>query len=427
MKFVDKIRTKFWNVQPSYGSGGVSLSFKPSSPVDVPQWPENPEHAIRRSRELYALDSYTRKFVRLLQDHCSEIEPRFPSSDRQQHWSRVSTQPLIGSYMGWRDFMRLLLGCWAVDGEVFLWMQRDQWVLIDPLQIHHRDDGEDGLLHQGIRYNRNGYPVAYLVHDKPMVGGNVQTLPASEVLHLYERTSVSQRRGTPWVATAEGPLGVADLYEKALLTNAWAAASMPGFLAFPEKSGLGPLKSDYDDIAQEAVARHQADVEEALSIKPGQLGNFPEGTEYVSMSRGGGYRSTDYDSIRVGALGRAGAGLGISYYALAGDTRSANYSSLRFASLDDEMRYNVVRRMMREAIVRMMRMWGINRTNDLQWAEPPYRSVDPVKDAAANKILVELGVKSKAEVIRERGKDPAMVMAEIESEGGNEPEVQNTE
>lgn len=168
------------------------------------------------------------------------------------------------------------------------------------------------------------------------------------------------------------------------------------------------------------AAKRNAEINTALSIKPGQTGNFPIGTEWRSMSRGGGYRSTDYDAIRVGMLGRAGAGLGISYYALAGDTRSANYSSLRFASLDDEMRYNVVRRMMREAIVRMMRMWGINKTDDVQWSEPPYRSVDPVKDAAANKILVEMGVKSKAEVIRERGKDPDMVFAEIESEGGND-------
>ena len=57
--------------------------------------------------------------------------------------------------------------------------------------------------------------------------------------------------------------------------------------------------------------------------------------------------------------------------------------------------------------------------SDIQWLEPPYRSVDPVKDATANRILVELGVKSRAEVIRERGRDPESVLAEVEEESGN--------
>ena len=74
----------------------------------------------------------------------------------------------------------------------------------------------------------------------------------------------------------------------------------------------------------------------------------------------------------------------------------------------------------------MIQMWDGPRglvanipPGDIQWLEPPYRSVDPVKDAAANKILVELGVKSRAEVIRERGKDPDTVLAEVSEEADN--------
>ena len=420
---------KFWQTRPRFepvvGSSGAGIQENPVDAYQRGRYTVRGAEAIRRARDMYRDDSYTRKYIQLMLDHCAEMDPQFPDPGSQAQWDLLTRQPAAGSYMGWRDFLRLVLTSWAVDGEVFLWLQRDtmQWLVIDPLMIHHSESGEQGLLSEGIRYNVQGFPVAYLVHAQP-VGGTSMAIPAADILHLYIRDGVGQRRGHSWLATAEAPLNAADSYEEALVTNAWAAANMPGYLSFPQDSMPGTPLSDFADLSNDEIkAKQENEIEKALAIKPGQVGHFPEGTTWTSMGRGGGYRSADYDAIRMGMLGRAASGLGVSYYALAGDTRSANYSSLRFASLDDEARYGVIRRQIRETVVRMLRMWGgrnlvaTTPPGDIQWLEPPYRSVDPVKDATANRILVELGVKSKAEVIRERGKDPDSVFAEVEEEG----------
>ena len=427
---------RFWQTRPRFepviGGSGAGIRDNGSDGYSR-QVTLRGAQAIRRARELYADDSYTKKYVQLMLDHCAELDPQFPTPASQSAWAAMSRTPVAGSYMGWRDFLRHVLTNWVVDGEVFLLLRRDtmQWLCIDPLRIHHADSGDNGLLQEGIRYDGRGFPVAYRVRAQPAgLGGAVGALteiPAAEVLHLYICDSVGQRRGQSWIATAEAPLKAADSYEEAVIANAWAAASMPGFLSIPRNSMPGAPLSDFADLSQEEIkARQENALEKMITIKPGQIGHLPEGSTWTPIGRGGGYRSVDYDGIRMGMLSRAASGLGVSYYALAGDTRAANYSSLRFASLDDEARYGVIRRQVKEAVVRMIGMWDDRRRlvadvppGDIQWLEPPYRSVDPVKDATANRILVEMGVKSKAEVIRERGRDPESVLAEVDEEGGN--------
>ncbi len=47
---------------------------------------------------------------------------------------------------------------------------------------------------------------------------------------------------------------------------------------------------------------------------------------------------------------------------------------------------------------------------------PKQISLDPNKDAQYEKILVDMGVKSKSQVIRDLGQDPIRVFEEIDSE-----------
>lgn len=98
-------------------------------------------------------------------------------------------------------------------------------------------------IRQGIEYNRYGRPMAYHfsslderdAYYYTINGRGYVRVPADEVIHVFRKDMVGQRRGIPWAATALYRLHHLQGFEDAAVQNARASASKMGFIEWESR------------------------------------------------------------------------------------------------------------------------------------------------------------------------------------------------
>ena len=135
-----------------------------------------------------------------------------------------------------------------------------------------------------------------------------------------------------------------------------------------------------------------------------------------------------YTSTRKGLLARIARGMGISYNSLAGDLGEANYSSLRMGQIENQAQFRRIQRLLLGWLERVADEWlayqrirdeRVDRVADRlrpQYDAPSFDLIDPLKEAATGKTLVENRVKSRQMIIRETGANPDHVLEQIADE-----------
>ena len=186
--------------------------------------------------------------------------------------------------------------------------------LIDQSNIDFSRDNfllpqSDGQVYNGVKINSYGEPLEYFFQD--LVTWKFFQLPASNVIHCYEKTHVNQWIGIPWLAPVLTTLwDLAQLQEDKLIASRIQAAIA---LWVNEKGNKFPnaaLKNTSGNI----------------SWIPGAIWKSSDKPEIIQAS----------DSIRetFGALielylRQIASGMGVSYQEMTCDLAGANFSSAR--------------------------------------------------------------------------------------------------
>ncbi len=137
-----------------------------------------------------------------------------------------------------------------------------------------------------------------------------------------------------------------------------------------------------------------------------------------------------------------GAALGVPYGYLTGDTAKGNFSNTRIALIDFRRRISafqhsvMVYQLCRAVWTRWMDMAVLAGVLDLpghgrdrraslacDWLPTKWDWIDPAKDAAAEILQIEAGLKSRSQAIAERGFDAEQVDREIAAERKREAEL----
>ena len=272
-----------------------------------------------------------------------------------------------------------------------------------------RDLGNGQRILAGVELDLHDRPVAY--HILPEAPGNpfggygpAIRLPARDVLHVFDQIVPGQVRGITWLAPVLLKLADQDAASDAMLMALKVQSLITGFIKDPEGGSAG----------FEATGA-AADV----SLEPGAMRIIPPQADVVFSQPGQGL-SQPGEFIK-GQFREIAAGIGLTYEQLTGDMSGTNYSSARVAMLEFRRRCEMLQRTVIEAqILRpLWRRWIEARalTGELaadpqsmadffavKFVPPGWQWVDPLKETNADIAAINAGLKSRAEVVAERGR-----------------------
>ena len=282
---------------------------------------------------------------------------------------------------------------------------------LDSLKSGELADG--GFILQGIEFDRLGRRRAYWLfptHPGDGRGALVShRVPATHVLHLFERLRPGQVRGVPWFAPVMLKLRDLDAYDEAELVRKKIEACFAAFV-----TGV----QDEETLGK---ARTEADGSRIETFEPGMIEYLEPGRDvkFASPSASGGY--AEYMRMQLHAIA---AGVGLTYELLTGDLSQVNYSSIRAGLIEFRRRMEALQWQLLvpglcqpvwRRFVLAAQAAGKLPDGEISadWTAPRFEAVDPMKDIQADILAVRAGVMTLKEAIARQGYEPAQVLAEI--------------
>lgn len=426
-----------------------------------PTTPVAPDHVIAtkhtalvaRSREQWSNSDYVRAFIRLLRQNvvgpvgvtmqakaetargrldkplCDALEADFTA------WGRKGTCEVTGK-LSWRAVQCLALETAARDGEFIVRLVYGKEAgphgfavqFIDPQRLpvwyeNVRLHG-GGFIRHGIEFSALGRPLAYHFTSVDAdadgyysAGGRgFVRVPADEIIHEFIVEQVGQKRGLPWTSSALFRLRNVGGFEDAAVQNARASASKMGFIQYEQ--GFGPEADD--------------DTAVTIDAEPLSFHELPEGAKIAEWSPQ--FPSAETATFLKSQLRGAASGLGVPYNELANDLEGVNFSSIRQLTLDAREHYKEIQEWLIESLVAPVRdahlRWRLlnaalqvkskpvpldrlEACRKVAWQARRWEWIDPAADTKAALEGIRGGLGSVGQVIRERGRDPETVFAEI--------------
>ena len=280
---------------------------------------------------------------------------------------------------------------------------------------------DGGAIYQGVEFDALGRIAAYWVRraapGDTLAGYPLAPvrMPAGDIIHLFRQLIPGQVRGLSWFAPVLVPARELDSLMDAMLVRARVAALHAGFITEPD--GQPPYDGEQTDGTLEA------------GLEPGALINLPLGKhiEFPDAPDQGGAGQLMTATFRMIA-----AGMGVTYEQATGDYSNTNYSSARAALMEfrrfcQSIQHHVlVFGLCRPVWRRFVRFEVLAGTipaaayqadastfDAAKWLPPAWPWVDPESDAKAAQIALDARLRSRSEIIAERGYDAEDVDAEI--------------
>jgi len=303
----------------------------------------------------------------------------------------------------------------------------------DLLELSYSAQAPNGnRIRQGVEFDAMGRSVAYHpLIDHPNDGGigfaNLMKRRRIGVLDcelVFRQHRINQIRGLPIptaaVATARMEQGFSEAYlmlaRVAACTGVWIEGGIGEQIVEPTDASSGVIDPNGKKITR---------------LIPGMIGRVAKGCKVVTASTNvipPTFASTD--KIMHQAMA---SGMGIDYAAMTNDYSGTSFSASRSSSLEHRKGYRPVQRLAwdhhtrpyqrrlvqwlfatgRVSLTReQRRAFAINRGRMLRCDPlyPGYEWVNPAQEAAAARIELEVGLKSKKELAAEKGQDARRII-----------------
>ncbi len=284
-------------------------------------------------------------------------------------------------------------------------------------QYNISDGRGQNLIKMGIEYDSWGRPVAYHIREKhpgDYFSSTKSTVaykrvPANEIIHVFMPERPTQGRGIPWMRTAARRMNIAGEYEYAELVAARIGASKMGFYVPSENGGADIVGDDEDDQGNP--------IQEA---EPGVFEKLPSGyNDFKAFDPT--HPAGNYGPFMKDVLRGMASGLGVAYNTLANDLEKVNFSSLRAGILEERDNWRDIQTWFVEGFIDLVKSaWlemllltdrtnlpysKFNKFNACEWRGRSFEWVDPEKDINADLAAIRGGLKTRQQVVAERGMD----------------------
>jgi lambda family phage portal protein len=276
-----------------------------------------------------------------------------------------------------------------------------------------------GYIQHGIEYNSTGQRVAYWLHKEHpgdrapiMKGFDSFRVPASDILHIYEKLRPGQSRGVPIFAPSMITQNDLDEYEEATLVRKASEACITAF-----------VESDDDGSALGTVSTESGTNRKIEELAPGTIEYLGLGERVTFNNPPASTGYADYVNTRLHAIA---AGIGVTYEQMTGDLSQVNYSSIRAGTLDfrrevEQFQWlTFIPMFCRQVMKKWLQVASVSNGSrrDIQvfWTTPKWDWVDPVKDVQGEENELRLNLKSWSKTVRERGLNPDELINEIKKD-----------
>jgi lambda family phage portal protein len=388
-----------------------------------------------RSRDLSRNNDYVKKFITLLKTNVigpfgirlqSKVKGPDGKPDRvtnqliEEMWKQWGQKKncTVTTTLTWRQVQNLILRTVAIDGEMIIRKVRGfendfrlAVQLIDPdrldIQLNKRlPNGNEIIL--GIEFDAWKRPINYYF-IKNQDGSYIDRhdiIPASEIIHVFIKDDVSQKRGVPWLHTAIIGLKMLGSYtETELIAARVGAAKMGFFTSSNSNEYLGDDEDEDGNLISEA--------------EPGAFEQLPPGVDVKEFDPK--HPNGNHYQFNKAVLRGLSAGMGVSYNSLANDLEGVNFSSVRQGVLEEREVYKTIQQwfidevndelfpdVLQFSILSGQLKLPINRLNEINaplWQPRGYTWVDPLKDTKANVEANNHYLTSPQQILREKGTD----------------------
>lgn len=430
---------------------------------------EDLEHSLRlmvgRSRQLAKNNNHVAKFLRMVQNHlvgpkgvqlnvlCRRPDGTIDDLDRavvEDAFKRFSKRGVIDvtGRLSRTQLERLLVLCWARDGEYIVRRVKGRQFnrfgyalqIIDPvlLDYSYRADFNDGRrIRLGVETDPWGRPIAYHFRTdvENVFGGRRERVPADEIWHHFTQLEPNQVRGVPWIHSAMRTLNDIGGYTEAAIIAARVGASNMGFFIPPagDTKDAALLAHDTQNVAGDADQDGQADAEPELvrDATPGGFDKLPPGYSFESFDPD--YPHANFEPFMKAMLRGVASGIGVDYNTLNSDLEGVNFSSMRGGVLETRDEWMCLQGSFEEAFHQLLfPEWlemafvsgelgrlpvsKFDKYNAAEWQFRRWPWVDPLKDFQATEMEISAGMQSFTDAMRERGRDPERVWAQLEQD-----------
>ena len=283
-----------------------------------------------------------------------------------------------------------------------------EWIVDDEVQV----PGEEFTVVNGISVDQYGRAVSYYLANPDATTDKTEIVPASSIVHAFERRRPVQNRGEPWLT----PVIETLMQEHELVESELYAARQTAGMAIAITSEHGPVIDD--DV-------YGTPKDPATQLQIGGVVRLFPGEEVSSLSHT--RPSQGISPFRQMLRGDIAAALRIPQRFLDRDVSRANFSSMRTDMIDTDRLLGPVRnwfghatigRMYRLALPHIAAVLNIKVPNpdaykllpDVQ----PY--VDPTKDIAASLMAIAGGLSTYEKEIGKRGGDWRQVWEQLATE-----------
>ena len=268
----------------------------------------------------------------------------------------------------------------------------------------------------GIEYNAYNHPVGYFINQYNIDGMTMAEpvyIDAKDVIFLYTKTRPSQIREISDMTPTITRIRDANEFMRAVSVKERILAC---FSVFIERnlptSGTTPGRSIGSDGTE---AKY-----DGKTLTPGMIHYLNQGDKAQAVVPSG--QATDATAYIKQEIRLVGAGQGLSYETTSRDMSESNYSSARQGLIEDDLTYGEDKDLLLELMDEIYETFVISLVLskkitikdfwqkkedylDHSWIQAPKRWIDPVKEANSNKIALNTGQKTWADIASENGKD----------------------
>jgi len=275
-----------------------------------------------------------------------------------------------------------------------------------------------GWIQNGIEFSPIGERVAYWLFNQHPGENIINTtikssrVPASDVIHSFDRKRPGQMRGVPVLAPVMMTAHNLNEFIEATLVRKVAESCIAAVVETDDENrSIGDESSD-----------DQMRIEELI---PGMVQYLSPGEKltFTNPSTSQGDIGYIRDRLREFAVGCPS----LTYEQLTGDLSQVNYSSIRAGTLDARREIeqwqwlsfipSVLNRIMEKFLDTAFAAGLIQTTEiDYDWTTPRFDWVDPLKDVQGEELELTMGLKTWSEAVRARGFNPDVLLEELKAE-----------
>jgi lambda family phage portal protein len=248
----------------------------------------------------------------------------------------------------------------------------------------------------------------------PMAQPSLETIRFSieDSVHMFRQDHIGVVRGVGWLSPILLRLTDLDGVSDALGMRAKTSALFCAFITQADGGMLG-TEDPKGEVTMEPAT--------VMNLRPGESINFAQSPQI----------GAEMPEFLKGVIRECASGSGTPYEIISNDLSNANYSSRRgsmteFRRRVEQVQYAVVipqlRKIWRRSLTLEILGGGIDAPGfeadpdarlDCGWLPPKFAAVDPLKDCQADLLQMGAGLRSRRELVAERGRDLEELDAEL--------------